>query len=102
MTLLLLADSRVRLGLLSRLCPFWRRICNGKGPRSIKLAELTFLLSQAIGDRPQYRRVDAKPHVAREIDLDILRSRRRAQQTGVPVHDAVGARIDRGRRNRQV
>src|SRR5512135_3143888 len=70
-SLFLRSDGPLALGQCSGLCPFWRRICNGKGPRPVKLAESTFLLGQAVGDRPQYRRVDAKPYMAREIDLDI-------------------------------
>ena len=73
-----------------------------KGPDRLKLAELTFRLGQPVGDRPQCRRVDAKPDMAGEVHLDILGGGRGAQQAGPPVHDAIGARKDRGRRNRQV
>src|SRR5579863_6955265 len=53
------------LGRRLGLCLFWRRICNGKGPRSIKLVELPLALGQTIGDRPQDGRVHAQPDMAR-------------------------------------
>jgi hypothetical protein len=40
--------------------------------------------------------------MAGEIHLDVLSGRRRPQHAGTPVHDAVGAGIDRGGGNRQV
>ena len=46
--------------------------------------------------------VDAEPDMAGQMHLDILGGIGGAQQAGSPVHDAVGARIDRGGRHRQV
>ena len=40
--------------------------------------------------------------MAGEMHLDIFGGCGGAQQAGTPVHDAIGAGIDRGRRHRQV
>ncbi len=44
----------------------------------------------------------AEPDMAGEVDLDVLGGIGRTHQAGPPVHDAVGARIDRSGRHRQV
>src|SRR3954468_22873957 len=78
------------------------RICNGKRPFTVKLAELALALGQTIGHRPQRRRIDAEPDMAGEVDLDILGGIRGTQAAGPPVHDTVATRIDRGRRDWKV
>src|ERR1700755_56272 len=84
------------------LCIFRGRICNGKGPGSVKLPELTLGLSQTIRDRPQSGGIDPEPGMAGEVDLDILGGLGGTNKAGPPVHDAVRAGIDRGGRHRQV
>src|SRR6266478_6156609 len=84
------------------LCSLQRRICNGKRPRSIKLLKFALGLGQTIRHRPQSGGVDAQSDMAGEVYLDIFSGIGGAQQARSPVHDAVGARIDRRGRNRQV
>src|SRR6202171_1521235 len=48
----------------SGLCIFRGRICNGKRPRSVKLAEFALTLRQTIGHRPQRGGGDAHTAVA--------------------------------------
>src|ERR1700719_3491561 len=78
-------------GRRSGLCLLWRRICNGKRSRSLKLAELALGLGQAVGDRPQGSRVDAEPDMTGEVHFDVFGSIGGAQQARLPVHDAVSA-----------
>src|SRR5580704_12003452 len=52
------------------LCIFRRSICNGKGPRSVKLAEFALGLGQTIRQRPQSGGVDAEADMAGQMDLD--------------------------------
>src|SRR5450631_1444028 len=85
-----------------RLCMVRGRICNGKRPLTVKLAEVALALGQTVGHGPQRGRIDPEPDMAREIDLDVLRGIAGTQTAGLPVHDAVAARIDRGGRHRKV
>src|SRR4030081_643495 len=86
----------------SGLCIFRGRICNGKRPRSIKLAEFALGLGQPVRDRPQGGGVDPQAHVTGKVNLDVFSGFGRTQDAGPPVHNAVGARVDRGGRNRQI
>src|ERR1700688_4898920 len=75
----------------SGLCIFPRCICNGKRPRPVKLAELPLALGQTIRDRPQGGGVDAQSNMTGKVNLDIFSGIGGTQETGPPVHDAVGA-----------
>ena len=66
------------------------------------MLEFALRLSQAVGHRPQGRGIDAEPDMAGQIHLDVLSGSGGPQEAGTPVHDAVGAGIDRGGRDRQV
>ncbi len=57
-------------------------------------------LGQAVGDRPDRRRVVAEAQVAGH-DGDVLAALARGVQAGLPVHDPVEVRVDRGGRHRQ-
>src|SRR3954447_17142447 len=77
-----------------RLCMVRGRICNGKRPFTVKLAEVALALGQTIGHRPQRGRIDAEPDMTGEVDLDVLGGIRGTQAAGPPVDDAVATRID--------
>src|SRR5260221_2582859 len=65
-------------------------------PRSTLFPYTTLFRSQAIGNDPERRSVEAEPEM-RGADLDVLAVRSLRLQTGLPGDDAVGARIDGGR-----
>ena len=72
------------------------------GPERSNCRNWPSALRQTIGHRPQRGRVDAEPDMARKVHLDVFGGIGGTQQAGSPVHDAVGARIDRRGRNRQI
>src|SRR5471032_775362 len=77
-------------GHWSGLCMLRRRICNGKGSRSVKLPELALGLGQTIRNRPQSGRVHAEANMTGKVHLDIFGGIGGTQQAGLPVHDTIG------------
>src|ERR1700737_4951857 len=88
--------------LSSGLFLFRRRIGKGKRPGPVKLLKFALGLSQPIRDRPQHRGVDAEPEMTGKMHLDVFRAPGWASKAGSPVHDAIGAAVDRRGRHRQI